>query len=185
MSEQQDKEWWQQGFGYRIQGGNIEAGKEVSYSMITDEATGFAYYKTGDYWNINDRSSVEICGSKLNDKEVAKIIHANNGDIEIRAPGGQITLLAKHIRILAQDGDGEITMQAGKILETDAPTARVKGTNVDITATSGAQMIGSYTDMSAAVQASSSSLTDITQGSLVGAVLNVLGNIKKFLEYFA
>lgn len=185
MSEQQAKEWWQQGFGYRIQGGNVEAGKEVSYSMITDEGTGFSYYKTGDYWNINDKSSVERCGMKLNDKEVAKLIYADNGDIEIRAPGGQITLLAKHIRILAQDGDGEITMQAGKILETDAPTARVKGTNVDITATSGAQMIGSYTDMSAAVQASSSSLTDITQGSLVGSILNVLGNIKKFLEYFA
>lgn len=185
MSEQQAKEWWQQGFGYRLQGGNIEAGKEVSYSMITDEGTGFSYYKTGDYWNINDKSSVEICGISLNDKEVAKIIHANNGDIEIRAPGGQITLLAKNIRLLAQDGDGEITLQAGKILEADAPTSRVKGTNVDITAVSGAQMIGSYVDSSAAVQQSNSSLTDITQGSLVGSILNVLGNIKKFLEYFA
>lgn len=185
MSEQQAKEWWQQGFGYRLQGGNVEAGKEVSYSMITDEGTGFAYYKTGDYWNINDRSSVERCGIKLNDKEVAKIIKADNGDIVFEAPGGQIVLKAKNIRIMAQDGDGEITLQAGKILEADAPTSRVKGTNVDITAVSGAQMIGSYVDASAGVQQSSSSLTDITQGSLVGSILNALGNIKKFLEYFA
>lgn len=185
MSEQQAKEWWKQGFGYRIQGGNVEAGKEVAYSMVTDEATGFCYYKTGDYWNINDRSSVERCGMKLNDKEVAKLIYADNGDIEIRAPGGQITLKAKHIRLIAEDGSGEITLQAGKILEADAPTSRVKGTNVDITAVSGAQMIGSYVDSSAAVQQSNSSLTDITQGSLVGSILNALGNIKKFLEYFA
>jgi hypothetical protein len=185
MSEQQAKEWWQQGFGYRLQGGNVEAGKEVSYSMITDEGTGFCYYKTGDYWNINDRSSVDICGMKLNDKEVAKLIYAENGDIEIRAPGGQITLLAKNIRLLAEDGSGEITLQAGKILETDAPTARVKGTNVDITAVSGAQMIGSYVDASASTQTTISSLTDVTQGSLVGTVLNVLGNVKKYLEYFA
>lgn len=185
MSEQQAKEWWQQGFGYRLQGGNVEAGKEVSYSMITDEGTGFSYYKTGDYWNINDRSSVDICGMKLNDKEVAKLIYAENGDIVLEAPGGQIQIKAKNIRLLAEDGSGEITLQAGKILEADAPTSRVKGTNVDITAVSGAQMIGSYVDSSAAVQQSNSSLTDITQGSLVGTILNALGNIKKFLEYFA
>ena len=185
MSEQQAKEWWKQGFGYRLQGGNVEGGKEVSYSMITDEATGFAYFKTGDYWNINDRSSVERCGMKLNDKEVAKIIKADNGDIVFEAPNGQITLKAKNIRIIAEDGDGEITMQAGKILEADAPTSRLKGTNVDITAVSGAQMIGSFVDASAGVHQSSSSLTDITQGSLVGSILNVLGNIKKYLEYFA
>lgn len=186
MADQiQGKEWWQQGFGYRIEGGFTEAGKEISYSMITDEGTGFRYYKTGDYWNINDRSSVERCGIRLNDKEVAKLIQADNGDIEIRAPGGQITLMAKNIRIVAEDGDGEITLQAGKILEADAPTSRVKGTNVDITAVSGAQVLGSYADMTAGVQQSSSSLTDITQGSFVGAVLNVLGNIKKYLEYFA
>lgn len=185
MSEQQAKEWWQQGFGYRLQGGNVEAGKEVSYSMITDEGTGFSYYKTGDYWNINDRSSVEICGLKSNDKEVAKLIYAENGDIVLEAPGGQVQIKAKNIRLLAEDGGGEITLQAGKILEADAPTSRVKGTNVDITAVSGAQMIGSYVDASAAVQQSNSSLTDITQGSLVGSILNALGNIKKFLEYFA
>lgn len=185
MSEQQEKEWWKQGFGYRIQGGNVEAGKEVAYSMITDEATGFCYYKTGDYWNINDRSSVERCGMKLNEKEVAKLIKADNGDIVFEAPGGQITLKAKHIRLVAEDGSGEITLQAGKILEADAPTSRVKGTNVDITAVSGAQMIGSFADVSAGVQASTSSLTDITQGSFVGTLLNVLGNIKKYLEYFA
>ena len=186
MADQiQGKEWWQQGFGYRIEGGFTEAGKEISYSMITDEGTGFRYYKTGDYWNINDRSSVERCGIRLNDKEVAKLIQADNGDIVLEAPNGQITLKAKNIRIMAEDGDGEITMQAGKILEADAPTSRVKGTNVDITAVSGAQVMGSYADITAGVQQSSSSLTDITQGSFVGAVLNVLGNIKKYLEYFA
>lgn len=186
MADQiQGKEWWQQGFGYRIEGGFTEAGKEISYSMITDEGTGFRYYKTGDYWSINDRSSIERCGIRLNDKEVAKLIQADNGDIVLEAPNGQITLKAKNIRIMAEDGDGEITMQAGKILEADAPTSRVKGTNVDIAAVSGAQVMGSYADITAGVQQSSSSLTDITQGSFVGAVLNVLGNIKKYLEYFA
>ena len=94
-------------------------------------------------------------------------------------------MIIKNIRIIAEDGDGEITMQAGKILEADAPTSRLKGTNVDITAVSGAQIIGSDVDASASTQAPVSSLTDVTQGSLVGTVLNVLGNVKKFLEYFA
>jgi len=185
MAEEQNKEWWQQGFGYRVQGGNYQAGIEVAYSMITDEANGYTYYKTGDYWNFNDGSSVERCGKNLNNKEVAKLIYADNGDIVFEAPNGQITLKAKNIRIVAEDGDGEITLNAGKILEADAPTSRIKGTNVDITAVSGVQTIGSYADIMAGVQQSSSSLTDLTQGSLVGSLLNALGNLKKYLSYFA
>jgi hypothetical protein len=45
--------------------------------------------------------------------------------------------------------------------------------------------MGNYADITAGVQQSSSSLTDLTQGSLVGALLNALGNLKKFLSYFA
>ena len=47
---------------------------------------------------------------------------------------------------LGEDGEGEVTIQAGKTVEIDGPTARVKGTNVDITASSSASVIGSYVD---------------------------------------
>lgn len=185
MSEEQEKEWWQQGFGYRVQSGIELSGGKVSYSMITDSNNGFTYFENGDKGDIVSGTSTEKVGMNVNSKEPAKVIYAANGDIVFEAPGGQITLRAKNIRIIAEDGDGEITMQAGKILEADAPTSRVKGTNVDITAVSGANMMGNYSDVSAGVQQSSSSLTDLTQGSLVGTLLNALSNVKKFLSYFA
>lgn len=185
MSEEQEKEWWQQGYGYRVQSGIEISGDKCLYSVITDIGNGFTYFEGGNKGDIVSGSSTEVVGKDLNSKEVAKIIKAVNGDIEFWAPGGQITLKAKNIRIVAEDGDGEITMQAGKILEADAPTSRVKGTNVDITAVSGANVMGNYADVTGGVQQSSSSLTDLTQGSLVGALLNALGNLKKFLSYFA
>ena len=135
---EQEKEWWQQGFGYRVQAGTEIGGKKCSYSVITDEATGFTYYQDGDKSDIVLKSSVEVCGVIAQEKVPAKVIEAKNGDIEFLAPNGQITLKAKSIRIMGEAGDGEVTIQAGKVVEMDAPASRVKGTNIDITATNSA-----------------------------------------------
>ena len=181
MSDQ-PKEWWQQGFGFKVQAGTTIDGKEVGYAMITDEHTGYSYYKNGDKWDLSLGTSLEVCGKNVNDNVPAKVIYARNGDIEFIAPGGQITLKARSIRILAEDGDGEITLNAGKILELDGPTSRVKGTNIDIAAKSSANLVGNFVEAGAGVQQSSSSLVDIFQGSFIGQILNTLNNVKKFLQ---
>lgn len=179
---EQEKEWWQQGFGYRVQAGTEIGGKKCSYSVITDEATGFTYYQDGDKSDIVLKSSVEVCGVIAQEKVPAKVIEAKNGDIEFLAPNGQITLKAKSIRIMGEAGDGEVTIQAGKVVEMDAPASRVKGTNIDITATNSASMLGNYVEAAAGVQQSSASLVDVFQGSFIGQILNSLGNLKKFLK---
>ena len=71
---------------------------------------------------------------------------------------------------------------AGKIAEIDAPTSRMKGTNIDVTGKNSVNMIGNYVESAAGVQQSSSSLVDIFQGSFIGQLLNSLGNLKKFLK---
>jgi len=179
---EQEKEWWQQGFGYRVQAGTEIGGKKCSYSVITDEATGFTYYQDGDKSDIVLKSSVEVCGVIAQEKVPAKVIEAKNGDIEFLAPNGQITLKAKSIRIMGEAGDGEVTIQAGKVVEMDAPASRVKGTNIDITATNSASMLGNYVESAAGVQQSNASLVDVFQGSFIGQILNSLGNLKKFLK---
>jgi len=179
---EQEKEWWQQGYGYRVQAGTEIGGKICSYSVITDESNGFTYYKDGDKHDVILKSSVEVCGINAQEKVPAKVIEAKNGDIEFLAPNGQITLKAKSIRIIGEAGDGEVTIQAGKVVEMDAPASRVKGTNVDITATNSASMLGNYVEAAAGVQQSSASLVDVFQGSFVGQLLNSLGNLKKFLK---
>jgi len=179
---EQEKEWWQQGFGYRVQAGTIIGGKKCSYSVITDESAGFTYYRDGDKSDITLRTSTEVCGLDCQEKEPAKSIIAKNGDIVLEAPNGQITLKAKNIRIMAQDGSGELTLQAGKIVEMDAPASRVKGTNIDIAATNSTSLLGNYVESAAGVQQSSASLVDVFQGSFIGQILNSLGNLKKFLK---
>lgn len=181
MADQQ-KEWWQQGFGFKVQSGTIINGKEVGYAMTTDEHTGYSYYKNGDKWDISLRTSLEVCGRKVNEKEPAKIIYARNGDIHFEAVNGQITLKARSIRLVAEDGEGEVTIQAGKVVEIDGPTSRIKGTNIDIPAQNSVNIMGQYVETAAGVQESSSSLVDIFQGSFIGQILNSLGNLKKFLS---
>jgi len=179
---EQEKEWWQQGFGYRVQAGTIIGGKKCSYSVITDEATGFTYYQDGDKSDVVLKNSIEVCGLNSQAAEPAKSIIAKNGDIVLEAPNGQITLKAKSIRIMGEAGDGEVTIQAGKIVEMDAPASRVRGTNIDIAATNSTSLLGNYVESAAGVQQSSASLVDIFQGSFIGQLLNSLGNLKKFLK---
>jgi|TARA_R100000030_G_C3248670_1_gene122402 hypothetical protein len=181
---EQPKEWFRQGFGYREQSGVYIEGREVGYSLITDEGVGYTYYKDGGKEDVVLETSLEVCGRRVKDKEPAKVIYARNGDIHFEAPNGQITLKAKNIRLVSQDGDGEVTIQAGKTIEIDGPTARVKGTNVDITGKNSVNMIGNYVESAAGVQQSSASLVDIFQGSFIGQLLNSLGNLKKFLQLF-
>lgn len=179
---EQPKEWFKQGFGFREQSGVYIEGREVGYSLITDEACGYTYYKDGGKEEVVLGTSLEVCGHTVKDKEPGKLIYAKNGDIVLEAPNGQITLKARNIRILGQDGDGEVTIQAGKIAEIDAPTSRMKGTNIDVTGKNSVNMIGNYVESAAGVQQSSSSLVDIFQGSFIGQLLNSLGNLKKFLK---
>lgn len=178
----QPKEWWRQGFGYKEQSGTIINGKEVGYGLITDEHCGYAYFKNGDSQHISLKTSLEVVGRYCQEKEPAKVIYARQGDIVFEAPNGQITLKARNVRIIGEDGEGEVTIQAGKTVEIDGPTARLKGTNVDITAASAVNTMGSYVESAAGVQNSSSSLSDIFQGSFIGQLLNALGNVKKFLK---
>lgn len=178
----QPKEWWRQGFGYKEQSGTYINGKEVGYALITDEHTGYSYYKNGDKLDITLGTSLEVCGRQVKEKEPAKIIYARNGDIHFEAVNGQIVLKARSIRLVAEDQEGEVTIQAGKIVELDGPTSRVKGTNIDIAAKNNASIMGQYVESAAGVQQSSSSLTDLTQGSFIGQLLNVLGSLRKFLQ---
>lgn len=179
---EQSREWFKQGIGYRVQSGTLINGKVVGYGMITDEHCGYTYYRDGTKLDISTSTSIEVCGRQVKDKEPGKIIYAKNGDIHLEAVNGQITLKAASIRLIAEDGEGEITFQAGKVIESDAPTNRVKGTNVDIAAKNSTNLMGNYVESAAGVQQSSSSLTDLFQGSFIGQILNSLGNLKKFLK---
>ena len=59
---EQPKEWFRQGFGYREQSGVYIEGREVGYSLITDEGVGYTYYKDGGKEDVVLETSLEVCG---------------------------------------------------------------------------------------------------------------------------
>ena len=80
---EQPKEWFRQGFGYRESSGVYIEGREVGYSLITDEATGYTYYKDGGKEEVVLGTSLEVGGHTVKDKEPGKVIFAKNGDIHL------------------------------------------------------------------------------------------------------
>lgn len=176
---------------YKIYGG-VESetfGKTVEWGIATNggptqDVQSIFLCDDGDKIETTPRTSLEVVGSKCADKEPAKIIYAKNGDVEIRAPGGQITLVAKNIRIVAEDGSGEITLKSNKIIQTDSPVTKVLGTNIDIVATSQASTMGEYVESAGGSQASSGTVTDITKGSFIGGILKALTKFQKVLDQY-
>lgn len=158
--------------------------KEATYewAVTTDSGSSIQLREDGNRVEVNPKTSMEVVGAKCIDDEPAKVIYAKNGDIYLDAPAGDIIIRARNIRIVATDGSGEITMSSGKIIEFNGPIVRTKGTNVDITATNEVGVYGQTVDMAANVQVSSSSFSDITQGSFIGSILSALSNLKKFLK---
>jgi hypothetical protein len=190
MSEQQRRDL-EVHKNYKVYGG-VESktfGKTVEWGVATNggptnDVQSIFLCDDGDKIETTPRTSLEVVGAKCTDKEPAKVIYAKNGDIEIRAPGGQITLIAKNIRIVAEDGSGEITLKSNKIIQTDAPSTKVVGTNVDIAANSQASMMGEFSEVVGGVQASIGTITDSKKGSFIGALLSILGKFEKYLKLY-
>ena len=176
---------------YKIYGG-IESevyGKTIEWGVATNggptnDVQSIFLCDDGDKIETTPRTSMEVVGGKCSDKEPAKVIYAKNGDIEIRAPGGQITLVAKNIRIIAEDGSGEITLKSNKIIQTDAPSTKVLGTNVDIAANSQATVMGEYVESAGGIQASSGTVTDAFKGSFIGGILKSLTKFEQFIKKY-
>jgi hypothetical protein len=163
---------------------NVETLGVISeYAVTTDCGHMIQMRENGDRADYVPKSSEEYVGEKCKENEIAKIIYAKNGNIYLDAPAGDVVIRAKNIRLVAQDGSGEVTIRSGKIIEFNGPVVRTKGTDVTITATKSVDVIATTADISASVQASSSSLSDATQGSFVGGILSTISKLKQFLSF--
>jgi hypothetical protein len=196
MSEERQRTGFQINKNHKIYDGVEEGdgGKTIEWGVTTNggperNVNSILMFDDGDKAETVRRTSMEVtgCGKKgtmCKEGEPSKLIYAQSGDIHIEAVNGSIVLKAKNIRIVATDGSGEITLESGKILEFKAPVTNVKGTNVNITGSSKVTTLGQFVENSASVQASTTSLVDIAQGSFLGKILGAIGSLKKFLNIF-
>ena len=115
---------------YRVVSGtSIPVHGKSDYAVFTNKGQGFGFYEDGDYVLVCDKTSYESVGNEMpsnndgsNPLNLAKWIHAKNGDIKIEAPNGTIHLEAKNIHISAVGGDpdGNIIIKAKNQVEVSS-----------------------------------------------------------------
>ena len=183
MSDQQPKEHYEKKPGFTTKSGVPDAaGRVIDYSLMTDQGQGYHFTTDGMHFHKTNKTSYEISGQDCHEKEPAKVIKTLNGDIIIEAVAGDIILKGRNIRIVATDGVGEVTLTSAKQVAISAPIANVKSTTENHMSTLSYDVGSNYIDHGAGVQATSGVATDVTQGSFLGGLMNILQKFKQWLE---
>ena len=135
---------------YRVEAGQDSPYGSVSYRVITNGGSGFAFHEDG----INRENlqcavtgrSTEVLGTDIERKRdaaqdpviPAKFIKCVNGDLIIDCDNGDILLKADNIKLLAKGtsdtNDGDIQIKANKNILLDSPDIRIVGSNLRLTA---------------------------------------------------
>ena len=115
---------------YRVVAGtSIPVHGKADYGLFTNKGQGFGFFEDGDHVVVCDKTSYESVGNEMpsnndgnNPINLAKWIHAKNGDIKIEAPNGTIHLEARNIHISAVGGDphGNVIIKAKNQIEVNS-----------------------------------------------------------------
>jgi len=154
----------------------------VDYGITTDGGNSVFLQRDGNRVEVCPNTYYENIGYNCSAGEPAKIIYARNGNIHLEAANGDIILKAKNIRIVAEDGSGEITINSGKIVDIRAPIIKENGTNITTIASGNFETISGTKSGSAQIQNQDGSSTDLLLGSFLGPLLGGLHSLKKFFD---
>lgn len=154
----------------------------IDYGVTTDGGNATFLQKDGKRNDYVPSTSYELVGEKCNEGEPGKVILAKNGNIHLEAQNGDIILKAKNIRIVAEDGSGEITLNSGKIIDFKAPYLKENATNITVTASGNLDLMAGTISSSAQIQNSDGSSTDLLQGTFLGQIFSGLQSLKKFFR---
>ena len=154
----------------------------VEYGVSTDGGCAEMLQEDGNRVEVVPGTSYEYVGNKTSDKSPSKIILAKNGNIHLEAQNGDIILKARNIRIIAEDGSGEVTITSGKTVEIRAPNIKVSGTNVTTTAPGNLGTFSGTKSGNVQIQNDDGSATDLLSGSFLGGIFSGLQSLKKFFN---
>lgn len=180
----QPKEYYQKYPGFEVKSGTPDAaGEKIDYAVFTDNGQGFEYTVEGNYYERCDKTSYELCGGEItDDKQPAKVIRASNGNINIEAPGGEVIIRAKSIRLIAQDGQGEVTITSLKQFNVTSPVQTYKGAVSNAVLSNSFSVGAQAVDTTGNVQNTSSSGGDDTESSILNKLLKINDKFKTFLK---
>lgn len=169
--------------GFCIKSGTTDAaGKKVDFAIFTDNGQGFEYTQEGVKFDKCNKTSYELCGIDAGEKEPAKIIKASNGNIILDAPNGEIIIRAKNIRIVAQDGSGEVTITSAKHFSVNAPLQNFKGTSSNTVMSNSASTGALAVDSRGEIQNSATSGSEDCEGSLLTQLLKISQKFKEWIS---
>ena len=169
--------------GFRVSSGEgLQDGSVTDWSVTTDNHQGIAFLKDGRHVQRCKTTSQELCGYGLKDPQSpAKTIEAENGNIHLKALNGEIILEAANIRIIGLGGNGgEVTIQAGKIIQQNAPTYGVNATNATIAASGTFLGTGTAVSIYGGASCEATDGPSLDSSSLMGKILHIVDQIKKF-----
>ena len=135
---------------YRIEAGQNSPYGNISYRVLTNGGSGFAFCEDGInrenlQFAVSGRS-VEALGKAIErnrdaaqDEIIpAKLIKCHNGDYVIDCDNGDIILKADNIKLVAKGtsdtNDGDVQVFANKNVLIDSPDIRIVGSNLRLTA---------------------------------------------------
>lgn len=169
---------------YRLEFGTKSfANSNIELGLSTPTKQGINMYKNGNCDFCINGTLKEVSGFNVKSGH-ARIIEAVNGDIHILAKNGTITLEARNIRLKGVDGiEGEISLQASKTCNINAPTVSAQGTNITLAASSKTQVAGAAAaSLVGGASATIDSGTDADSSSVMGKILKALQDFKKFFS---
>lgn len=179
----QPKEYYDKKPGFVIKSGTVDAAdKKIDFAIFTDNGQGFEYTQEGNKLDKCNKTSYEICGIDVNEKEPAKIIRAENGNIILDAQNGEIIIRAKNIRIVAQDGSGEVTITSAKQFSVNAPIQNFKGSTSNTVMSNSVSSGALAVDSRGEIQNSATSGSEDTEGSLLTQLLKISQKFKDWIS---
>ncbi len=150
-----------------------ESHGQTEYCMTTDTAQGLHFYKRGHGKLHSNRSMEIISGETAKQANLGVGIRAKHGAVFIDAADGDLILRGRNIKIMTNNNsEGQIVLNAAKIIDFKAPKLNLDASYIDIKATSDLNLI-------AGQLVGYSHATDMEFGS--GDTVSLLPSLEQFL----
>ena len=129
--------------GYEIVSNAMdESHGQTEYCMTTDTAQGLHFYKRGHGKLHSNRSMEIISGETAKQGNLGVGIRAKHGAVFIDAADGDLVLRGRNIKIMTNNNsEGQIVLNAAKIIDFKAPKLNLDASYIDIKATSDLNLI--------------------------------------------
>lgn len=180
----QPKEYYEKKPGFVVKSGTKQeaTGKTTDYAVFTDNGQGFQFTTDGEHIQVTNKTSYDLSGVDGKDGIPGKVIRVQRGDIVIEAMDGDIILRGKNVRVVAQDGAGEVTVVSGKHFSVNAPVQSMKGGTSNTVMSNSASTGAQTTDTTGNMQNTQSSGVEQSQSSILSQLLGIVTKFKQFLE---